>query len=109
MSEGSHAGRPRSWVAVSIIFVGFLAGGVALVLGPSWPLFWAGVAVVVVGGFLTVAVGTFADVVLDKPRVIPEVVDYSLIGRRTELRRGGSFGETTDKPTQSDTEETPRG
>lgn len=29
-SHGSHAGRPSSWIAVTIIFAGFVVGGVAL-------------------------------------------------------------------------------
>ena len=37
-------GRPVSWVAVSIIMAGFLAGGLGLVFGPTWWLFWAGAA-----------------------------------------------------------------
>ena len=51
-----HHGRPVSWVAVSIIMAGFLAGGIGLVVGPVWWLFWAGCAAVVVGGLL--ALGT---------------------------------------------------
>ena len=35
-------GRPVSWVAVSIIMAGFLVGGLGLVFGPTWWLFWAG-------------------------------------------------------------------
>lgn len=35
MSTGSHAGRPKSWVAVSIIFIGFVIGGVGIVMGPT--------------------------------------------------------------------------
>ncbi len=51
-----HHGRPVSWVAVSIIMAGFLVGGLGLIIGPTWWLFWAGVAAVVVGGLL--ALGT---------------------------------------------------
>ena len=36
----SYHGRAVSWVAVSIIMVAFLAGGLALVFGPTWWLFW---------------------------------------------------------------------
>jgi len=45
----AHHGRPASWVAVSIIIVGFIVGGIALPIGPSWVLFWVGAAIVVVG------------------------------------------------------------
>ena len=56
MEEGAHSdiapaspghyepfhGRPVSWVAVSIIMLGFLVGGLALVFGTIWWLFWTG-------------------------------------------------------------------
>ena len=44
-----YHGRPVSWVAVTIIVVGFIIGGIALPIGPTWVLFWIGVAIVVVG------------------------------------------------------------
>lgn len=109
MSEGSHGGRPRSWLAVAIVFGGFVIGGVGLTIGPSWPMFYAGVAVVVVGGIVCLAFGVFTDVVVDEPRVIPEITDYSLLGGQSDKRRGGQQGETLDKPTRSDPEQTPHG
>jgi hypothetical protein len=57
-------GRPVSWVAVSIIMVGFLVGGVALTFGhhgPTWWLFWLGVGLAAVGGLLALATGIFED------------------------------------------------
>jgi hypothetical protein len=108
-SHGSHAGRPSSWVAVSIIFAGFLVGGVALCIGPAWVLFWVGAAIVVVGFVVGGMVHIFSDVVVDAPRVIPEIVDYSVFGTRTDKRRGGLAGETLDKPIRSDTQSTPHG
>ncbi|MBO0771960.1 MAG: hypothetical protein J2P35_10935 [Actinobacteria bacterium] len=45
-------GRGVSWVAVSIIMAGFIAGGIALVAGPLWWLFWVGAGLAVVGGLL---------------------------------------------------------
>ncbi|GAA1592636.1 hypothetical protein GCM10009678_88520 [Actinomadura kijaniata] len=108
-SLGSHAGRPSSWVAVTIIFIGFALGGVALCLGPNWVLFWAGVAVIAVGFVVSAVVHVFSDVVVDAPRVIPEIVDYSLFGKRTDKRRGGPAGETLDKPVKTDTQHTPHG
>ena len=36
-----YHGRPVSWVAVLIIIIGFILGGIALPIGPSWVLFWA--------------------------------------------------------------------
>ncbi|MFI0481083.1 HGxxPAAW family protein [Actinomadura sp. 9N215] len=68
MSTGSHAGRPKSWVAVTIIFVGFIVGGVGLVMGPDWIVFGAGVAVTVIGGIVALAVDIMTDVVVDEPR-----------------------------------------
>ena len=52
--EGHH-GRPASWVAVSIIIVGFVVGGVALVPHPRWWLFWVGAGIVVIGCIMAAA------------------------------------------------------
>ncbi|WUI03568.1 hypothetical protein OHR68_17710 [Spirillospora sp. NBC_00431] len=68
MSTGSHAGRPKSWVAVSIIFVGFIVGGVGLVMGPDWVVFGTGAAITVIGGIIALAVDIMTDVVVDEPR-----------------------------------------
>ena len=54
-------GRPVSWVAVSIIMVGFVIGGLALILGPTWWLFWVSLAVTVVGGLIALATNIFDD------------------------------------------------
>ena len=56
-----YHGRPVSWVAVSLIMVGFLAGGLALVFGPTWVAFWIGVGLSVVGGLLALATNIFED------------------------------------------------
>jgi hypothetical protein len=68
MSSGSHAGRPKSWAAVTVIFIGFVVGGVALCLGPNWPLFWGGAAIVVLGAVLALAVDIMSDVVVAETR-----------------------------------------
>jgi hypothetical protein len=107
--HGSHAGRPSSWVAVGIMVTGFVVGGVALCIGPAWVLFWVGAAIVVVGFVVGGMVHIFSDVVVDAPRVIPEIVDYSVFGTRTAKRRGGLAGETLDKPVATDTQSTPHG
>ena len=61
-AEHAHfSGRRVSWVAVVIIVIGFLLGGVALVAGTIWPLFWTGVGVVVVGSILAASIGIFND------------------------------------------------
>ncbi|MDL4776007.1 MULTISPECIES: HGxxPAAW family protein [Thermomonosporaceae] len=108
-SYGSHAGRPGSWLAVLIIFIGFLLGGIALCIGPLWIAFWVGIAVVAVGVLVSGLVHLFSDIVLDAPRVIPEIVDYSLFGSHTTKRRGGLTGETAHKPIATDTQEAPHG
>ncbi|SFN84523.1 MULTISPECIES: HGxxPAAW family protein [Actinomadura] len=108
-SHGSHAGRPSSWIAVTIIFVGFVVGGVALCLGPNWILFYAGVGVIVIGMIVSWMVHLFSDVVVDAPRVIPEIVDYSLFGSRSDKRRGGDAGEVIDTPVATDTQQAPHG
>jgi ABC-type multidrug transport system permease subunit len=64
LPAGEHphfSGRPVSWVAVVIIIIGFLIGGIALVAGTVWPLFWVGVGVVVAGGILAMSIGIFND------------------------------------------------
>ncbi|MDQ4084947.1 MAG: hypothetical protein M3165_03940 [Actinomycetota bacterium] len=41
----NHGSTPAAWVAVVIALVGFVVGGVALVLSPpNWVLFWIGLA-----------------------------------------------------------------
>jgi hypothetical protein len=54
-------GRVVSWVAVSIIMVAFLIGGLALVFGPTWWLFYASVGLAVVGGLIALATNIFED------------------------------------------------
>ena len=54
-------GRTVSWVAVTLILIGFVAGGLALVFGPTWWLFWASLALAAVGTLLGLATGIFDD------------------------------------------------
>jgi hypothetical protein len=54
-------GRPASWVASSIVIVGFIVGGIALPIGPTWWLFWTGVGIVVLGAIVGAAVHIFDD------------------------------------------------
>jgi hypothetical protein len=49
------------------MLVGCVLGGIGLVAGPSWPLFWAGVAIAAIGGVLALAVGILSDVVIYSP------------------------------------------
>jgi hypothetical protein len=54
-------GRAVSWVAVTLIMVGFLVGGLALIFGPNWVVFWLGVGLAVVGGLMALATNIFDD------------------------------------------------
>jgi nitrate/nitrite transporter NarK len=56
-----YHGRPASWVAVSIIIVGFIVGGIALPIGPTWWLFWLGTGLVVVGGIFAASIHILDD------------------------------------------------
>jgi hypothetical protein len=60
----SYHGRPVSWVAVGIIVIGFVLGGLGLMLGhggPIWWLFWTGGGVAVLGVLMSLVTNTFED------------------------------------------------
>lgn len=60
----SYHGRTVSWVAVAIMMVGFLVGGLAMIFGqhgPIWWLFWVGVGVAALGLLVSLATNTFED------------------------------------------------
>lgn len=57
----SFHGRPVSWVASVIIILGFLIGGIGLITGPAWWLFWTGAGVAAVGAILGLSFGIFND------------------------------------------------
>ena len=57
----ANHGRRSSWTAVSIIIVGFIVGGVAMVPHPRWWLFWVGTGIVVIGGIVATAANIFSD------------------------------------------------
>ncbi len=44
-----NPGRPISWVGTSTVIVGFIIGGIAMVPGPHWVVFWIGAAVAIIG------------------------------------------------------------
>ena len=56
-----YHGRPVSWVAVTIIIIGFIIGGIALSIGPVWVLLWVGVALVVIGGIFAASIRIMDD------------------------------------------------
>jgi hypothetical protein len=59
--HASYHGRAVSWVAVAFIMTGFVVGGLALVFGPTWPVFWIGVGLAVIGGLIAMATDIFED------------------------------------------------
>jgi len=59
---GHHAGRLGSWLVVGVVVVAFIVGGLALI-AHAWWLFWACVAVVVLGAPAGKAVGIMNDTV----------------------------------------------
>jgi hypothetical protein len=60
-AAGGHGAKLGSWVACAVICAGFIVGGIAMVLW-NWPMFWAGVGVVVVGCVMARAVNIMDDV-----------------------------------------------
>jgi hypothetical protein len=59
-----YHGRTVSWVAVSIVTLGFLVGGLALIVGrdgPVWWLFWTGGGLAVLGMLIAFMTNTFED------------------------------------------------
>ena len=54
-----HGSTPAAWTAVAIVLVAFTLGGVALMMGPSWVLFWVSVGLlpvaVIVGKIMSAA------------------------------------------------------
>ena len=45
----NHGNTPAAWTAVSVAMLGFLVGGIALMLSPvNMTLFWVGLALAVV-------------------------------------------------------------
>jgi hypothetical protein len=57
----AHHGRPASWVTTAIVIIGFVIGGIALPIGPTWWLFWTGAGIVVLGAIVGAAVHIFDD------------------------------------------------
>jgi hypothetical protein len=56
-----YHGRPASWVVSTLVIIGFVLGGIALCIGPSWVLFWVGAGIVVLAGIMGAAVRIFDD------------------------------------------------
>lgn len=47
----NHGSTPAAWTAVTVCLVGFLVGGIGLVV-ESWSTFWVGVALLVASGIV---------------------------------------------------------
>jgi len=56
-----NPGRPISWVAITVIIIGFIVGGIAMVPHPTWWAFWLGVGIAVVGCIMTLFSKTFSE------------------------------------------------
>ena len=95
MAEGSHAGRLGSWIVVVLMWIGFVVGGIALVTGPTWWLFWTGAGIVAIGGILGLVVRIFDDVIIDAPRIIPEEAHPAVLRARGKEGQAGP-GHATD-------------
>lgn len=57
-AEGHH-GRPIDWIAVTVVIIGFVIGGIAFVPHPIWWLFWTGAGIAAVGCIMTLFAKTF--------------------------------------------------
>ncbi|MHB1432810.1 MAG: hypothetical protein ACYCVZ_11920 [Streptosporangiaceae bacterium] len=57
----SFHGRKISWIAISILIIGFLVGGLALIFGSIWWLFWTGVGFAALGLLIAVGSNIFED------------------------------------------------
>lgn len=44
-----HGQTGAMWTAVTLVFVGFLVGGIGMLLGPNWPMFVIGAVICVLG------------------------------------------------------------
>ena len=43
-----HGNTPAAWTGVMVILVGFVVGGIGLIID-NWPMFWVGVVLGVLG------------------------------------------------------------
>ena len=57
----AYHGRSASWVVTAIVIAGFIVGGIALPIGPTWWLFWTGAGIVVLGTIIGAAVHIMDD------------------------------------------------
>ena len=50
-TDSDHGSTPAAWTAVIIIMIASVVSTVGVIIGP-WPVFWAGIALVAVGGIV---------------------------------------------------------
>jgi hypothetical protein len=55
-----NPGKPMSWVGVMIVVIGFIIGGIAMVPGPHWVIFWIGSGVAIIGCLTLLFTKTFS-------------------------------------------------
>jgi hypothetical protein len=79
-TDPNPRGQLSAWIAVGIIAAGFAIGGLGLILGPTWWLFWAGVVVAGIGGILALFFDIFSQVEVDHAH------GPALVGRRQRAR-----------------------
>ncbi len=60
-AELHHHGKPMSWIAVTVVIIGFTVGGIAMVPHPTWWAFWLGAGIAIVGCVMTLFARTFTD------------------------------------------------
>ena len=60
-AAAGHHGKPISWVAVTVITIGFIIGGIAMVPHPTWWAFWLGAGIAIVGCVIALFAKTFSD------------------------------------------------
>jgi len=50
--SASHGSSPAAWAAVTLCLIGFTVGGIGMVLGPNWVVFWIGIALQPIAGIV---------------------------------------------------------
>jgi len=48
-AQEHNPGRPISWVGTSVVVIGFIVGGIAMVPSPHWVVFWVGTGIAIIG------------------------------------------------------------
>lgn len=67
--QQNHWGRPRSWICVAVMIIGFIVAGFGLTQDSPWPWVIGGGAAFVIGGIAALLLGITRDVVVDDLQV----------------------------------------